>query len=331
MTTAFAALLIGVAVAALLLALGAYLWVNRTPSTRERFDEHGRVPLFGVDLTGSAPQPSTPRSSPLVRERELHEPVLISPHERRPGVSIDELVETHGGKRADNGADPRVLLPPAIADATPADPLVRASQRAHPDGDSRAPVSTNAPAWPVDPDSSNAPTPRYVASVSGVPDISHFAAADRQAANGQASSTGTSDTHVYGDGVPGHMVEGHRLRYSTPVEGTLQFLPGRLEINSGLDTGREIRFVRVPGPNGIQVTFGRTEGPLYRHIQLRDQTVSREHARMTLLDSRWVLTNLSRTNPVAHNGRVLAWSEQQPLDDGDRVEMGEVIFSFRSR
>jgi pSer/pThr/pTyr-binding forkhead associated (FHA) protein len=136
---------------------------------------------------------------------------------------------------------------------------------------------------------------------------------------------------VYGDGVPGSMVEGHRFRFSTPVEGTLQFLPGRLEISSGLDTGREIRFVRVPGPNGTEVTFGRNEGPLYRHIQLRDQTVSREHARMTFLDGRWQLINLSRTNPVAHNGRVLGWEEQRPLEDGDRLEMGEVVFSFRSR
>jgi pSer/pThr/pTyr-binding forkhead associated (FHA) protein len=79
------------------------------------------------------------------------------------------------------------------------------------------------------------------------------------------------------------------------------------------------------------VTFGRSEGELYRHIQLRDQTVSRQHARLRLADTRWHLLNLSQTNPVVHNGRVLSGGEEQPLEDGDRIEMGEVLFTFRSR
>jgi len=132
-------------------------------------------------------------------------------------------------------------------------------------------------------------------------------------------------------GVPGTEVEGHLLRFSVPQEGTLQFLPGRLEITSGADTGREIRFVRVPGPDGTTVTFGRTEGPAYRHIQLREATVSRHHARLRLDHAQWHLTNLSATNPVVHNGRHLQDGEEQPLHDGDRIEMGEVIFGFRSR
>jgi pSer/pThr/pTyr-binding forkhead associated (FHA) protein len=130
--------------------------------------------------------------------------------------------------------------------------------------------------------------------------------------------------------VPGELVEGHLVRFSVPQEGTLQFLPGRLEITSGLDRGREIRFVRVPGPNGTEVTFGRSEGPAYRHIQLREATVSRSHARLRLADSRWHLLNRSATNPVLHNGRTLKDREEQPLTDGDRIEMGEVVFVFRS-
>ena len=331
MTTAFAALLIGVAAAALLLALGAYLWVNRTPPANERFDEYGRVPLFGVDLTGSAPPPSTPRGTQAIRERDVHDLVPLSMHERRPEASVDVPADA----RIDFSAEHRVEAPVESrsysAVSPPFDPPASAPAKSDRRTGERALVATELPGWAGAADSGTAPTPKYVPSVSATPPTEHFADTDIRLAGAQASSTGTPETHVYGDGVPGHMVEGHRLRYSTPVEGTLQFLPGRLEINSGLDTGREIRFVSVPGPNGIQVTFGRTEGPLYRHIQLRDQTVSREHARMTLLEGRWVLTNLSRTNPVAHNGRVLAWSEQQPLDDGDRVEMGEVIFNFRSR
>ncbi|MBC8087834.1 MAG: hypothetical protein H7Z40_11260, partial [Phycisphaerae bacterium] len=60
MTTAFGALLIGIVGAALLVALGAFLWVNRTPSTNERFDEYGRVPLFGVSLDGAAASAGQP-------------------------------------------------------------------------------------------------------------------------------------------------------------------------------------------------------------------------------------------------------------------------------
>ncbi len=136
---------------------------------------------------------------------------------------------------------------------------------------------------------------------------------------------------VLAHGVPGSVVEGHLLRFSVPQEGTLQFLPGRLEVSGGLDAGREIRFVRVPGPDGTQVTFGRSEGPAYRHIQLREATVSRLHARLTLREGTWHLTNLSSTNPAVYNGRILNTGEEQPLSDGDRIEMGEVLFGFRSR
>lgn len=136
---------------------------------------------------------------------------------------------------------------------------------------------------------------------------------------------------IMADGVPGRMIEGQALRFSVPQEGTLQFLPGRLEIASGKDAGRDIRFVNVPGPNGTEVTFGRSEGPAYRHVQLREGTVSRSHARMRLLEGTWHLCNLSATNPVVYNGRLLEAREEQPLADGDRIEMGEVVFGFRSR
>ena len=141
-----------------------------------------------------------------------------------------------------------------------------------------------------------------------------------------------NETSVLSDtGVPGTMVEGHAVRFSVPAEGTLQFLPGRLEIGSGVDTGREIRFVQVPGADGTDVTFGRVEGALYRHIQLRDKTVSRQHAVLQWRDGHWYLRNLSQTNPVTHNGVALDTFDRPCLQDGDRVEMGEVIFTFRSR
>lgn len=317
MTTALAALLIGVAGAALLLALFTYFWVNRDRTANERFDEYGRVPLFGVDLVappsnsaasnaersaGPADSDSAHDQSGEISTRAV-EPDAVSAPPRGQPIAIDNSA-------IDGSAHPQ------------AEPIDPASTRRPPNPQPRRGWGAS-PGWPVP----EVPTPRYVPPVAGevranYPPSPYPTSVPATPSNGNG---------VVADGIPGSMVEGDRIRFSTPAEGTLQFLPGRLEISSGMDTGREIRFVRVPGPNGTEVTFGRNEGPLYRHIQLRDQTVSREHARMTHIDGRWLLTNLSKTNPVAHNGRILGLGEHQLLDDGDRLEMGEVIFSFRSR
>jgi hypothetical protein len=127
-------------------------------------------------------------------------------------------------------------------------------------------------------------------------------------------------------------VDGETLRFAVPTDGTLQFLPGRLEVVAGPDSGREVRFVRIPGDPAVRVTFGRSEGPPYRHVQLHARTVSRQHAEMQLTDEHWELRNLSTTNPVVLNGRLLAHDEVAPLlVQGDRIEMGEVVFVFHER
>jgi hypothetical protein len=150
--------------------------------------------------------------------------------------------------------------------------------------------------------------------------------------------------------VVGAAVDGASVRYWRPADGTLQFLPGRLEVIAGRDAGQEIRFVRTPGPDGTRVTFGRAEGEPYRHVQLREPTVSRAHARMTLEvgaaggngrgvgnggGAQWRLENLSATNPVVVNGRALAADESPAgsvvLGEGDRIEMGEVVFRFHDK
>jgi hypothetical protein len=116
-----------------------------------------------------------------------------------------------------------------------------------------------------------------------------------------------------------------------PMDGTLQFLPGRLEVIDGDHPGRDVRFVRTWG-EVPEITFGRVSGPPYRHVQLRSQTVSRQHARMQYVDSRWKLTNLSQTNPVVINGEALDTAHgSRVLRDGDQIEMGEVVFRFRER
>jgi pSer/pThr/pTyr-binding forkhead associated (FHA) protein len=130
----------------------------------------------------------------------------------------------------------------------------------------------------------------------------------------------------------GAMHDGETVRFSIPDEGTLQFLPGRLEIFSGPDKGRDVRFVRTGGERHPEITFGRSEGPPYRHVQLMARTVSRQHATMSLVDGHWELKNMSATNPVLLNGRSLAAGEVAPLlVDGDRIEMGEIVFLFHDR
>jgi hypothetical protein len=129
-----------------------------------------------------------------------------------------------------------------------------------------------------------------------------------------------------------HLVEGAQVRFFRAEEGTLEFLPGRLEIVGGEDTGQEIHFARQVGEDETTVTFGRSEGPPLRHVQLLDPTVSRHHARMTYVGTRWHLSNMSTTNAVLLNGAPLPdHGDGITLQDGDRLEMGAVVFVYHAR
>ena len=143
------------------------------------------------------------------------------------------------------------------------------------------------------------------------------------------STTTTAQTNR--DGAIAEMIQGHSIRFHRPVDRTLQFLPGYLRIVDGRDSGHEIRFVRLDGPEATVISFGRSEGPPYRHVQLLEPTVSRVHARMASSPEGWELTNLSRTNPVVVNDIPLEHEGTARLVDGDRIEMGAVVFRFHAR
>ena len=123
--------------------------------------------------------------------------------------------------------------------------------------------------------------------------------------------------------------EGRALRFHQADARTMRLLPGRLEVVAGEDSHSEIRFIDHPGP-GSAVTFGRGEGEPLLHIQLRSPTVSRKHARMARSGGEWVIANLSQTNPIVVNGVTLeGLDKERPLEDGDLIEMGEVVFRYR--
>jgi len=146
----------------------------------------------------------------------------------------------------------------------------------------------------------------------------------------EAFITMTTGETVTRDAVS-EMIQGSALRFYRPADHALPFLPGRLQVIEGPDAGLEVRFVRLADGSEPVVTFGRSEGPPFRHVQLLEPTVSRAHARLHLEDSGWYLTNLSRTNPVVVNRTAMMDEEPQRLGDGDRVEMGALIFRYYDR
>lgn len=124
--------------------------------------------------------------------------------------------------------------------------------------------------------------------------------------------------------------DGRTVRFSSPTSnaGTVQLIPGRLEIIEGEDQGEVIRF-EAPPDAPPEFTFGRRSGDDRTHIQLKARTVSRDHAVMRWEDDRWEIENRSTTNPVRVDGEKLAEEGSATLSDGDRIEMGKVAFRFR--
>lgn len=117
-----------------------------------------------------------------------------------------------------------------------------------------------------------------------------------------------------------------------PSDEPVQILPGRLEIVAGEPARDDIRFFgRLGEP--VRITLGREAGSPQRTITLRSPTVSRRHARLEFVDGRWQITNLSRTNPVLVNERMVAadGSVACVLAEGDRIELGEVVLRFHER
>ena len=118
------------------------------------------------------------------------------------------------------------------------------------------------------------------------------------------------------------------VRFLRPGDEALQLLPARFEVISGITPPQVIRFVRIPG-KPAEMIIGREAASSPQQVTLTSSTVSRRHARVSFTDGRWLVSNLSRTNPVVVNDHALAEFEgPRPLLDGDRLELGDVVLRF---
>ena len=116
--------------------------------------------------------------------------------------------------------------------------------------------------------------------------------------------------------------------FTRPVDEPVQILPGHLQVLSGDDSGEDLHLFSKLGETP-RILVGREKGPAHRHITLHSPTVSRRHARMEFVNGSWTITNLSATNPILVNDRVLKnGTSARKLSDGDRIELGEVALRF---
>ena len=118
---------------------------------------------------------------------------------------------------------------------------------------------------------------------------------------------------------------------SSADDKTLKLLKGRLIVTKGTDDIKEVRFYREADASGIpEVTFGRSPGRPYHHVQLKPRTVSSKQAALRFQNGDTHLVNFAseRSNPTRVNGRPLEEKEDVPLADGDQIEMGEVEFKY---
>jgi hypothetical protein len=131
-----------------------------------------------------------------------------------------------------------------------------------------------------------------------------------------------------GDQVP---ATSETVRFVRPTDEVVQLLPGHLEVLSGDTRQQEIRFVRVAGQQP-HLILGRNPGRSPQHVALNSSTVSRQHARLAYSGGKWMVANLSQTNPVVVNDQELTNLDgERQLADGDRIELGEVVLRFHAQ
>jgi hypothetical protein len=113
---------------------------------------------------------------------------------------------------------------------------------------------------------------------------------------------------------------------------TMKLLPGFLEITAGADKGKKFSISGYPTPNGSIISIGRetvTGDRKYAHIQLKEQTVSRQQAEIIATGSNLEVKNLSSTNLTQLNGIEIQPGQKLNLEPDSIIKVGEVEFAYR--
>jgi len=112
---------------------------------------------------------------------------------------------------------------------------------------------------------------------------------------------------------------------------TEKLFPGEFEILTGLDAGKKFRIPGHQESDGLVVTIGRElpgkEMAQY-HIQLKDNTVGREQARLIYNGEGAELLSLGKTNYSVVDGRELKPQEKVKLSNGSTIKLGEVTLKY---
>ncbi len=148
-----------------------------------------------------------------------------------------------------------------------------------------------------------------------------------------AQRGGKTAAPAAGDGLalpPPTVVEGSTIKFHAPPPGTLKVLPGRFEV-VGDPSVKEIRVFKTKDDVETDVTLGRAAGPPYSHIQLKPQTVSAKQCKLMYSNGTYTIINYSSTNPTRVNGEALGTGDSRRLNDGDKIEMGEVTLIYHER
>ena len=137
----------------------------------------------------------------------------------------------------------------------------------------------------------------------------------------------------YGDPAPDTDYEEDfkTIRISTDSPKTFKFIPGKLVITTGEDTGKEFMIPGYPTPEGNIVTVGREDVKgerRYAHIQLKERTVSRKQAELIQKDGKLFIKNLSETNYTQLNGTELEPGELKEIKDKSTLRFGELEFQY---
>jgi len=117
-------------------------------------------------------------------------------------------------------------------------------------------------------------------------------------------------------------------REAPGAAAVLGVLPGRFMIDEG-DRETELRIYRTAPGERVETTIGRDPGPAYRHIQLLPPSVAGKHAKLVFDKRSHSIINYARTNPTRVNGEELGENASRRLVDNDRIEIGDVVMTYR--